>query len=332
MPSTTRSLGAALQACLLLVGSASAYDPLALPSGEPPQPLDADVIDDTRGRTVPIRIFLAPHDPVVPTRRPVVLFSHGLGGSRRGCGYLGGHWAQRGYAAVFLQHPGSDESVWRDLPAGGRMAAMQDAASAANLRLRVGDVAAALDALASWSMQPDHPLFGSLDLERAGLAGHSFGAQTAQVVGGQSLPFIGRRLTDPRIKAAAIMSPGTPRGRLDTGDAFAKVGIPWLLLTGTRDEAAIGPQTVESRLAVFPALPAGRAYELVLEGAEHSAFTDRGLPVDRGPRDPSHHRAILAVTTAFWDAFLCGDAAAREWLDGTGPRRGLGELDRWQRK
>ena len=333
MPSTAHSLGAALQACLLLVGAASAYDPLELPSGQPPQPLDIDVVDQARGRTVPIRVLIAPREPATAAdRRPVVLFSHGLGGSRRGCSYLAEHWAQRGYAAVFLQHPGSDESVWQDLPAGRRMSAMRDAASAANLRLRVADVAAVLDALATWSTQPDHPFGGRLDLERTGLAGHSFGAQTAQAVGGQSLPFIGRRWTDPRIKAAAIMSPGMPRGRLDAGEAFAGVEIPWLLLTGTRDEAAIGPQTVESRLAVFPALPSGQAYELLLDGAEHSAFTDRGLPGDSGPRDPNHHRAILAVTTAFWDAFLRGEAAARDWLDGDGPRRVLAERDRWQRK
>lgn len=333
MPATTMfSLGAALPAWLLLVGTASAYDPLELPSGQPPQPVDIDVVDDTRGRTVPIRVFLAPGNPAAPDRRPVVLFSHGLGGSRRGCGYLGQHWAQRGYAAVFLQHPGSDEAVWQDLPAGRRRAAMRDAASAANLRLRIGDVGAVLDALEAWAATPDHAFADRLDLDRAGMAGHSFGAQTAQAVGGQSLPVFGRRLTDPRIKSAAIMSPGTPQGRLDAGEAFAGVTIPWLLLTGTRDEAAIGPQTVESRLAVFPALPPGLAYELVLDGAEHSSFTDRGLPGDRGPRDPNHHRAILAVTTAFWDASLRGDAAAHEWLDRDGPRRVLAERDRWQRK
>lgn len=332
MSSTGLPLGVAVLACLLCGGAASAYDPLELPSGQPPGPLDIDVVDEARGRTVPIRVLLPPRDPAAPARRPVVLFSHGLGGSRRGCGYLGEHWAQRGYVAVFLQHPGSDESVWQNLPAGGRMAAMRDAASAANLRLRVGDVAATLDALETWSTQPDHPMFGRLDLDRTGMAGHSFGAQTAQAVGGQSLPFIGRRLTDPRIKSAVIMSPGTSRGRLDAGEAFAGVEIPWLLLTGTRDEAAIGSQTVESRLAVFPALPAGQAYELVLDNAEHSAFTDHELPGEREPRDPNHHRAILAVTTAFWDAFLCGDEAAREWLDGDGPRRVLAERDRWQRR
>ena len=75
-----------------------------------------------------------------------------------------------------------------------------------------------------------------------------------------------------------------------------------------------------SRLGVFPVLPPGNKYELVLEGAEHSAFGDRPLPGDKEPRNPNHHRAILALSTAFWDAYLRGDAAAKAWLDGAGPR------------
>ncbi|MFM8735520.1 MAG: hypothetical protein ACKOC8_10035 [Pirellulales bacterium] len=55
-------------------------------------------------------------------------------------------------------------------------------------------------------------------------------------------------------------------------------------------------------------------------------------PGDRGPRNPDHHRAILALSTAFWDAFLRGDAAARTWLDGDGLRAVLDTADRWQHK
>ncbi|HSV73506.1 MAG TPA: hypothetical protein VLH79_07085 [Chthonomonadales bacterium] len=108
--------------------------------------------------------------------------------------------------------------------------------------------------------------------------------------------------------------------------------IPWLLMTGTRDVALIGDAGVASRLAVFPALPPGGKYELVLHDAEHSAFTDRALPGDTRPRNPDHHRAILAISVAFWDAHLRGDEGARAWLDGDGPRGVLDPKDRWQRK
>ncbi len=314
-----------------VAGSAFAYDPLAVSERKVPEPHDLDVVDDDRDRTIPIRVFLPSHgDGAVPC--PVVLFSHGLGGSRTACKYLGDHWSRRGYVVVFVQHPGSDESIWRDVPPPRRLAAMREAASLENFQLRVGDIAAVLDQLEAWQAGAGHPLSGQLDPNRVGMSGHSFGGQTTQAVSGQSFPLVGRRFTEKRIKAAVVMSPGTPRGRLDPGSSFAEVAIPWLLMTGTKDTAAIGGQTVESRLAVFPGLPQGLAYEVVLHNAEHSAFTDRSLPGDQEPRNPNHHRAILAITTAFWDGFLRKDAAARDWLDGSGPRSVLEAEDRWQRK
>jgi hypothetical protein len=103
-------------------------------------------------------------------------------------------------------------------------------------------------------------------------------------------------------------------------------------MTGTNDVGAIGGADVGSRLSVFPALPPGAKYELVLEQAEHSAFTDRALPGDKNNRNPNHHKAILAISTAFLDAYLRDDAAAKTWLDGEGPRSVLEAADRWQRK
>jgi len=71
---------------------------------------------------------------------------------------------------------------------------------------------------------------------------------------------------------------------------------------------------------------------LSVKGAEHSSFSDRSLPGDTGKRNPNHHRAILALSTAFWDAYLQGNAAAKDWLDGDGPRSVLEKQDRWQPK
>jgi hypothetical protein len=108
-------------------------------------------------------------------------------------------------------------------------------------------------------------------------------------------------------------------------------------MTGTRDTTpfdgtAENASDVEKRLAVYPALPPGNKYELVLHEAEHSAFGDRALPGETGQRNPNHHRAILALSTAFWDAFLKGDPAARSWLEGDAARTVLEEKDRWQHK
>lgn len=308
----------------------AAYDPLAVPAGEAPT-LALSFVDAARDRAIPLRVHLPPAT-TPPTPAPVIVWSHGLGGSRDNGGYLGAHWSKRGYVCVFLQHAGSDEAVWRDLPVRERMAALRDAASIDNALLRCADVTAALDQLARWHADAAHELHGRLDLERVGMCGHSFGAATTQAVAGQSAPLVGARFRDDRIDAALPMSPSKP-ARGDVRKAFADVRIPWLLMTGTHDGSPIGSTTAADRLAVYPALPTTiDRYELVLHDAEHSAFGDAQLPGEKRARKPSHHRSILALSTAFWDCHLRGDAAAREWLHGDGPRRVLDAEDRWQRQ
>lgn len=305
----------ALLTALLL----TAYDPLVVADALPTS-IDLDASD------VPVRVFL----PAQPGASPVILFSHGLGGSREGNRFLGEHWARHGYVAVFLQHPGSDRAVWKEVPQAERFAALKSAASLENFVRRVDHVRTVLDTLARWNVEPKHALLGRLDLARVGMSGHSFGAVTSQAISGQVFP-IGRDFAEPRIKAAMALSPSVPR-RGDAKRAFADVKIPWLLVTGTADNSLIGEQTPASRLGVYPALPPGQKYELVLDGAEHSAFTDRALPGDSLQRNPNHHRALLAVSTAFFDSTLKGDATARAWLEGKGVRVVLEERDRWSWK
>src|SRR5437879_2469655 len=64
--------------------------------------------DDRRSREVPVKVY-APRSDKGPF--PVIVFSHGLGGTRDGYEYLGRHWASHGYVCVHLQHHGSDDSV-----------------------------------------------------------------------------------------------------------------------------------------------------------------------------------------------------------------------------
>jgi predicted dienelactone hydrolase len=309
------------------VGYGANFDPLVVPAQYTPRVVDLTVQDTERDRDIPVRIYL----PQVTQAAPVVLFSHGLGGSREGSGYLGKHWAARGYVVVFIQHPGSDTSVWKHEAPRRRMQAMREAASGDNFLLRVKDVPAVLDQLERWHKADGHVLAGKLDLLKVGMSGHSFGAVTTQAVSGQTTGRGKALFSDPRIAAAVIMSPSSPR-RGTPESAFGKVSLPWMLMTGTKDTAPIGNADMKSRLAVFPALPPGGKYELVLFGAEHSAFTDQALPGDTEARNPNHHRIILALSTAFWDAFLLGNESARQWLDGDGPRSVLDEQDRWQTK
>ncbi len=323
-----------LLALCLAISSSPAYEPLAAVSATSPAPIDLTMHDTKRDRDIPLRIYC----PATSKPAPVVLFSHGLGGTREGNSYLGHHWAARGYVAVFLQHAGSDAAVWKGKPAAERTRSMHNAANLQNLLARAQDVPAVLDQLESWNKTSEHPLAGRMDLTRIAMSGHSFGAVTTQAVSGQSFPRGGQRFTDSRIKAALVFSPSTP-SRGDAAIAFAGVKIPWMLFTGTEDIARIGNQAigvsdVSSRLAVYPALPAGGKYEIVFHEADHFAFTDRALfSGDKAKaRNPNHHRAILSLSTAFLDAYLKDQPEAKAWLDGDGPRKVLESQDRWQRK
>lgn len=312
-------------------GHAADYDPLKLPGISSPAPADFTVHDAKRERDLPIRVYL----PAETKPAPVVIFSHGLGGSRENNPYLGRHWSARGYVVVVVQHPGSDESVWKGKGPAQIPMAMKQAASAQNFMLRVADIPAVLDQLERWNAQSDHALHGRLDLTHVGMSGHSFGANTTQAVSGQSM-LGSARFTDPRIKAAIMMSPSVPTAGSPEA-AFGAVKHPWLLMTGTKDVARIGGMTlgasdVQSRLGVYPALPPGDKYELVLKDAEHGAFGERALPGEGMKQNPNHHRVILALSTAFWDAYLKGDAAAKAWLNGEGPRSVMEKEDRWQHK
>ena len=59
---------------------AANYDPLAVNAAFHPAHLDLTVHDAARNRDIPVRIYL----PANTAPEPVILFSHGLGGSRDG--------------------------------------------------------------------------------------------------------------------------------------------------------------------------------------------------------------------------------------------------------
>lgn len=320
-----------IAAALVLLSSATCclavtYDPLTVLTSEI-QTLDLSIHDDARNRDFPVLVYL----PKTEQPLPVVIFSHGLGGSRHGCRYLGNHWAARNYVAVFVQHPGSDSAVWKEAPRNERMKALQKAAGGQNYMLRVNDIPKTIDQLTVWNSDKTHPLHTKMDLRQIGMSGHSFGAVTTQAVSGQTAAKGKISFRDPRIKAACAFSPSVPKvGKPE--DAFGSVDIPWMLMTGTEDDSPIGNSSAASRLGVYPALPAGGKYEVVFYKARHSAFGQRALPRDGEPINPNHHRAILALSTAFWDAYLLDNAEALEWLNGAGPGTVLEKQDRWQRK
>lgn len=288
--------------------------------------LTVDLLDPARDRVVPLKVF----QPASDAPSPVVLFSHGLGGSREGNAYLGNHWAAGGYVAVFLQHPGSDERVWRAAVPEKRLEALKKAANVGSALSRYADVSLVIDQLEIWNETEGHPLRGKLDLDRIGMSGHSFGAATTQGLMGQRNR-LGLSFHEPRLTAFLLLSPSRSKG-LTQAEAFGRIRAPVLLMTGTKDGSLIDPATTpESRMEVYAGLPDGDKYHLVFEDGEHSAFSDAGMG---RPRIAHHHPAIQTISTRFWDAYLKEDPEAKQWLQSAEVRVGanLVEKDVWEWK
>ncbi len=323
----TWQLGLFLSFLLVSQAAAEEYDPLT--TWDNVRSEVWEVKDEQRDRGIPIRIYL----PETTHSAPVVIFSHGLGGSRDNNAYLGNHFAGRGYVVIFVQHPGSDESVWKNQRPMDVMKLMQQAANFENLKLRCEDVAKIVAQFKVWNTDRSHLLFGRLDETAIGMCGHSFGAHTTQAVMGQNFMMLGDKFRVPQISAGIAYSPSVPSAG-DPRAAFANINKPMLLMTGTQDNSPIGNQTPESRRGVFPALPTSiDRYELVLAGGQHSAFSERQVKVRFGrneAQNPNHHRVILGISAAFWDAYLKGDVKALTWLQGEGPRSIMEQADEWQ--
>lgn len=264
--------------------------------------------DAARERDVPVRIYLddAPAKPA-----PVILLSHGLGGSRAAMKYAAEAWAAYGYVCVTLQHPGSDESLWRDVPIGQRMQALKSGMNAKAYLDRCRDVSFAIDELDRRN-KADGTLHDRVDVEHVGLAGHSFGAQTVQAIIGQHPPRIGAKISaaDPRVKAAIAFSPSYQGDEAKA--AFSDVKTPCFHFTGTEDEAPIGGTKPEQRRVPFDAIAAPHQFLVILNGGDHAVFG--GTPLRAKPEYDAWQKLIVDLSTKFWDAQLRNDAAASEWL------------------
>jgi predicted dienelactone hydrolase len=276
-----------------------------------------------RHREVPYRIRY----PADATNRcAVIVLSHGLGGSREGYVFLGEDWASNGYIVVHLQHPGSDDSVWK-----GAADAMQEMrAAAANPKLavdRARDFSFAIDELAA--LDTAGPLKGRIDTNRIGAAGHSFGAHTVLCVSGLRMARLGPVFRDARVKSALAMSSPVPRSSAE--DAWNAIRIPVLHMTGTRDDSRVGDTQADQRRIPFDRSPNSERYLVTFNGGDHMIFSGRprALAV---PTDAKFQELIKLGSLAFWHATLDGDAKAREWLRDGGYEKALGEDATFERK
>ena len=225
--------------------------------------------DATRQRTVPAKLYLpARADGPVP----LVVFSHGIGGSREGYTYLGKYWAANGYASLHLQHTGSDRNLWAGNPL-DLVARLQGAAQEAEAMNRARDVSFALDRVLAGD------LAARIDPLRIAAAGHSYGANTTLLAAGAQVVRDGRAMdfADARIRAAVVISAPPFYGEADPQAILSHVRVPTLHITSTADDIRIPGyySGVDDRTAVFASTGSARKALAVFKDGSHSMFTDR---------------------------------------------------------
>lgn len=283
---------------------------------------DATWRDAVRERDVPVRVYVpaVPEGPPAPTatgtRFPVILFSHGLGGSREGGKLWAAHWASHGYVVVAMQHPGSDESLWKDSEPRDVSRNLKSGMTLKNLNLRVGDVRFVIDEVIRRAAEAD-AAFANVDVTRIGMSGHSFGAQSTLAVSGQKAgAFGGPPALDSRIMAAIAFSPNA-RNKFNVARQFGDIRIPFFSITGSEDGSILGDDTrPQDRTAPYQNMPAGDKYLVVFDRGDHMVFGghDLGRRRPETARDREIQAAVKAASLAFWNATLKRDEAARKWL------------------
>ena len=234
-----------------------------------------DWFDSQRQRWVPAKLYL-PAAKAVAGSVPLVIFSHGIGGSRDGYSYFGRYLAAHGYGSLHVQHVGSDRQLWFGNPF-ALPARLSEAAQGSEALNRVQDLRYSLDKILA---APEGTLF---DTRRIAAAGHSYGANTTMLIAGARVEQQGQKVSfrDPRISAAILISAPPFYGMGDPSNILASIDIPTLHITATEDVIQIPGYVsgLRDRVAIFKAMGGERAAApkvlAVFKDGSHSIFTDR---------------------------------------------------------
>ncbi|MCA6320191.1 MAG: hypothetical protein IM652_00960, partial [Phenylobacterium sp.] len=159
-----------------------------------------DLVDPARGRTIATRI----HMPAGAGPWPVVLFSHGFGGSLSAFGEAGRYWATRGVVVIHPTHTDSVQVPDPTRPPEDSLAVRQALAAAMSgrlggppltevmerpvfLRSRLADIGFLLGLVRKRDDRLPAAVRARIDPTRIGMAGHSFGAYLTLVLCGARL-------------------------------------------------------------------------------------------------------------------------------------------------
>jgi predicted dienelactone hydrolase len=277
---------------------------------------------------------------------PLIIFSHGAGGSEDGALPLTRHWVTHGYVTIQPTHEDSVILRRRRGEAYSLLDAVKIAWSDSQAWLnRTHDISFVLDSLVEIEKRVK-AIRGRIDHKHIGMSGHSFGAMTTMYLAGAKITLPGeakpRVVGDEHILAFLALSPQGP-GRMGfTEDSWSDIRRPVMLMTGSKDSGGRPTFTPQWRLIPFEKFPPGDKYVLWIKGANHMTFgcdaqrAAAGLQrlFNRATAEQieQQERFIEFVkigSTAYWDAYIKGDPNAKSYLCSKALERysrGLAEL------
>lgn len=289
-----------------------------------------DFIDKNRGdRTVPYKLYYPDihhnkNDNTLGIKPPfpLIIWSHGLGGTRDGAAFIARFIASHGYVLAHIQHDGSDDSLWRNEEGHPWDVIRRKTPIPYGVtRNRYLDVSFALDEIIKL-IKSDETLHHITNTQNIGMSGHSFGALTTQVMAGQVVGDgdVPERFKEPRFKAGILYSP-TPnfRTQLPLPQIYGPIDMPLLHMTGTNDDSPVEKFGYEKRREVFDHAEGKNQHFFAIDGADHMVFNGSRGKLDNYDDIETDKDIIKLISLAWWDAFLKGDKAAYDWLHTGGP-------------
>ena len=281
-------------------------------------PVDVTLKDETRDKSLPVTIWY----PSTGRNYPVIIFSHGAGGSPTGYAKLLEYWAEHGYVVIAPTHADAQHGGLFDVKS-----ALDSTGSPEDRVNRVADVTFLVGALNSIAAKIPQ-LKDKMDKSDIGVGGHSYGAYVAMVVGGATVDLDGsghaKSYRDRRVRSVLLMSPqGVGRMEL-TSSSWNDFTIPMLLMTGSLDRP-FGNVDGTSRTDPYRLAPSGHKYQLYIDGANHLSFCDVMSNLPQRPRlflnsrtgpltQQEIYEFVKAGSLAFWDCTLKGSTSARQYL------------------
>jgi predicted dienelactone hydrolase len=300
----------ALVIVLLLTGLTHGAAPATQPTTQPLGSIRTNntvLHDAKRNKDLPLTLFI----PDAPGPHPLIVFSHGAGGSGEYYRPLVAGWVRNGYVVICPTHADSIALMTPQKRRGlrPRDVVLDAVTDVQGWQERPRDASFVLDALDELERRVPQ-LVGKIDRTRIGAAGHSYGAMTTTILAGATIRTKAggelQSFDDPRVKAAIVLS-GQGEGQMGFGKgSWGELKVPLLVMTGSEDRGARG-QDPMWRKAPFDGSPPGEKYWIFIQGATHMSFSGH-----------DSNNAILGVieraTQAFWDAQLKGDERAKELL------------------